>query len=875
MRKKITLSFISFLMVSLAGIAFSSWKLETVQSERITQTVKQDDIIENYSFSPDYNKDTGKNYTFYLFPSTLYLNDYIDYLEENSNLKPEELYGYIEPKFDESGDPVIGENGVMYESIINEKEGDAGYIHSLITQYNDVYLGTNMTAINQIYDSAYASSTDWNQKDYYTTGDISFNKCYIGDPVLDRTEFMSNYNANNGERYMNRNHHRYDRFGYWSTVGYMNGRYLPIKIQVDADFSSELYDLIAMNPYTGMGDSVSWYNYTFPCWSYVEHTENSYVLPSYAENIGGNTSIASSNALAAFNTYDLENYFDLMQNFDRYADSEGIIRLFPTFSNGKNSKLGTAGPAEKGGRDAVRLQADYAMDQNDTVYNDKYMYTFYTTDVCNAYANVNETDTKNIKIAMYSNLNFSNFSSLSLEVAWSFGICSWSGEWDRVYTISEEAIELIQRLFGEGNYNLYLMIGNNVLSRDNSVGTSSLKGMIDSSGYTSYFTSLKGKNLIVLDDIGTSKESDVTYLGTKNPNGYRPLLLCIEKVRSIKILTDIPTVPNESELQNQYVLNKMNFRFLGRDIYENYAGRDKIANMVSQTPLNKSCPYSYILRNVDFTESRSSHFQIRFQKGIDQTIRFSGTTGTTGDDPAPNIDIIYDAELTEDGSGRFSKEQRFVNAFGSGNNGYFETKEISVNSTDDQGNNVSVSEVMFQLKNEEMKGIYDFIIVYRPLAFSSDIDGRGLTFNAGYYVYVYRHTNVFLKVLAQDSVDGHQDGFTDHKSDEWESPNALLFQKEYPIGVHINSEDLTEVDGIQSEEYNWFPQSKTGDSLETCLNLYVDEWIKKNTESFKKEDVILRDHVSGAIVATYNSEGKLICENFRVRKNYVFYVAFR
>ncbi len=874
MRKRF--AFISSFIVLLAcvGMAFSSWYVLTTQTEKQSEKVLRDDIKENYSYSEGNKKIIMKQYTIYLFPSTIYLNDYLDYLEGTSSTKPEDLYGCLEPKYDLANNVVTDSNGntvYTFNTPTNSNNliGDQGYIKKVRSEtYNDLYLDRNA---NNVYDTYYSSNSEWNQANYYSIDGSTFNRCYIGDPELDKTQKMTNYNSDSGEKYLNRNQHRYDRFGFWSDTAYENGRFLPIKIDVDANFSYETFEKVSKKPYTSMGDSNGWYNYTFPSWVYVEHSNSNYYLPSFVNTIKNSDDNRKENIRGAFRSYDVARYFDLMKSFDLYADSDNVIRLFPIYSNGKNPNAGSN--VSHGGRDAVRMQAEYHQSSNSD-YDDKYIYTMYKAEQLDNYTESGVT-TSSIKVAMYSNLNINRYKSITYQIAWSYGSCSWGGDWPSFYKIEESVIEKIKNLYGDGLYNFYLFVGNSALSSNqssnNAIFTNLPEKIASSTGSDRIFTKLSGKVLITLDDLGSSTSSDLTYLGAKN-NGNnnvanRPIRLCIEKIRTIKIITGVDDNSSEQDIQNIYNNTSNVFRFINEDIYEIPAGNTIVNNINSATPLNQTYPYCYIIRNIDFTELSSKYLQVRLQRRYRKDLIVVGTDGPlTGNDPAPNTDIIFNpTKVAADDlqPGQFYAEQRFVNAFGSGDNGIFEPIFYTPDGSSD-------SQIFLKLKNEDMLGIYDFLLVYRP----TETKSKGHTFKKGIYIYAYRHTSLFLKILAND-IDQDDDGYCQHVTEKWTSDNALLFQKQYPIGVQVKATDLNEEQGYVSENYNsWCPVSQVNETLESCINNYVDNLpdIKNNNKS--KKDVIIRDHVTQSIIAYYTAEEKFVVNNFKSRKNYIFYVTY-
>lgn len=97
-------------VVSIATTtAFSYFVFDDISNSNaiIEEDIKVDNIEENYIFGRNENKFT--EYTIYLFPSTLYLKIYEDYLKGNTQTLPEDAFGYIEGKENIEG-------GVDYET---------------------------------------------------------------------------------------------------------------------------------------------------------------------------------------------------------------------------------------------------------------------------------------------------------------------------------------------------------------------------------------------------------------------------------------------------------------------------------------------------------------------------------------------------------------------------------------------------------------------------------------------------------------------------------------------------------------------------------------------------------------------------------------
>ncbi len=178
------------------------------------------------------------------------------------------------------------------------------------------------------------------------------------------------------------------------------------------------------------------------------------------------------------------------------------------------------------------------------------------------------------------------------------------------------------------------------------------------------------------------------------------------------------------------------------------------------------------------------------------------------------------------------------------------------------------------------------------------------THAAGFYMFAYRQTNVFLKILANDPKEYYQvpsdnenfnlNEFIIHSGSL--SKNMLLFQKEYALGASVRAGDINEGTPNYSNEYLDYTQPVKDYLLATCINTYVKEWMEKDTNAPKSvKRIVIRDHVTKAIVGYYKKvsptaqdlaehkedsyyieeDGSYYCiafDQFSIRKNYIFYI---
>ena len=107
--------------------------------------ITADNILENYEFGT--TKDLNEEYTYYFFPSTLYMELY------NSTRNPEDVFGYNEVILDDNGNPDLDESGQPQYNIVNSGikgvDGYSTYYDYLVGDLNDdkpeyyLYSGAN------------------------------------------------------------------------------------------------------------------------------------------------------------------------------------------------------------------------------------------------------------------------------------------------------------------------------------------------------------------------------------------------------------------------------------------------------------------------------------------------------------------------------------------------------------------------------------------------------------------------------------------------------------------------------------------------------------------------------------------------------------
>ena len=177
-------------------------------------SISADNILENYEFGkPDLNE----TYTYYFFPSTLYMELY------KNGQNPETVFGYNEVVLNDSGDPALTSDGQPMYNIVTENA-----VGVKDTSYN-TYYDYLVNSLNN-NPSYYLSNGDTASRDYPITtrqvrrtnsGDWNFEyKYYFGheyfeDPYVINNPYLEKYI--NGEN-------KYDDSQFYSSTPNASGR---------------------------------------------------------------------------------------------------------------------------------------------------------------------------------------------------------------------------------------------------------------------------------------------------------------------------------------------------------------------------------------------------------------------------------------------------------------------------------------------------------------------------------------------------------------------------------------------------------------------------------------------------------------------------
>lgn len=381
MKKKfaIIISILLTFLILIPTTGFSLWyfgensKTPETNNKSIT---KVDDIEENYNFSTDHSQD--KTYTIYLFPSSIYLKQYKDYLDKKTSVLPEYLFSLSSNEadslvctYDETNSSTsmsystssidVGRSGNNYINYIGNNYSSSNYSHLS----SDSVTITNADNVGYVKENYNYSREQFSSK--HGTYTYTYGSSYT-DAYSDLTDSRVTTDGRSS-RFNNKYIFEDDRFGYWSgrdaLSGNNTGRYSPVKITVDNSFNQYFYSLLP-TPSTSMGDgygntlngtfSDEWYNLTFSSWTYLTPSENEIFFDRYdlenrtsnADNLDFSKTTLKKQAnylLDGFKSLDVMQLFDLTRDLSEYADENGIIRLFPIFSNGKTYDITSDGIA--------------------------------------------------------------------------------------------------------------------------------------------------------------------------------------------------------------------------------------------------------------------------------------------------------------------------------------------------------------------------------------------------------------------------------------------------------------------------------------------------------------------------------------------------
>lgn len=856
--KTFLLSLIGIVAIATSSaFAYFIFSDEVNSSQVIEDKIKVDNIEENYVFGrEDY---VGKDYTIYLFPSTLYLEIYQDYLNEPSNIKPEDAFGYIEAIEDSSGnisykqtlkqsskgkyrDYVNNNNEYLDNSkrrVAQKGLGVMEYNKAEVYGYQIVYdleiNGIGESGLNGGHNarSDFGEKDDSNGKGVIPTN-TSWDDYYIDQNQLNGFDSgEDNYINFNTSKYNNRRHFKNDRFGFWPNLNYDEGRVLPQKIEVFESVSQEDFGKLTTNPWTSMGDKNGWYDLNFAMWVYVDFDSSG--NPIYPCTVDSGEPIE----LSLFKSKDVKQYFDINKSLSGFADKDGIIRLFPCFSNSK----GYGGSYSTGGRDAVRMDI-YDTNGNKT---DRYpMLYFDGTYDGTVIQGVSKTN-----ISYVTNVNINEkVGGIKISTDIAKGPGGWVGTWIDNYdeNAGKNVISYIKTNYGLGLYNFYLVIGDSTLNnekddKDIYSEFNDIKNINQTITSTNFFSKLYNKNLSFVCDPSdvtnrhiTYEELHTTILGRIYYTYYtRPYILLVEKVAEASFYSDLSTSYNTGEeLKNatEGQVSAPKFYNLNAKLYKAELNSEGAYQVKASSELTTNNSYIYLAQNVDLTETNEKLvMQIRFNNEYYNTQNGLYNLNPLGEGEA----LIFNPKVDTNGNFTFNDDAVFTNA-----GEWFKTSSIKITSSGETQNALTLTNF------EDNRGIYDIIIEYNKTS-------------SQFNVYTYRHTNIFIKLFENKVKIDENTGLAIHKNADGTDFNYLLWRKQYYLGVNMKASDTCDI------SFN-----STQITFQGAVESFINS--NSNTDGYTKQNLLIRDFVTDALIGyfDFDNTGNLVL-NLRVMKNYILY----
>lgn len=851
MFRKLRMFIISLTLVLIAtiGTAFSIFYFGELNFyvNDLDQQLRVDNVKENYTFGRD--EELDKEYTIYLFPSSLYSVIYRDYLDSNkTGVKPEDAFGYIEASL---------ENGKV---VYTAKE--TGEKQNTYKGYNNYYDFIRNLEENKYYIRTSDVKYNYNSNYYIDNSGNELNESGLGDPILVLNDKYKD------SHFKFKNQFRYDRFGAWGDLyaapklngeyikandSYEDvGRYLPQKLVVRQSATADYFSTYTMEPITSMGDASSegWYNIVFSSWTTFKLNENG----GY-ENLPYTNDQNKDFSLWPFLSGDIASYFDIMQNLDIYADGDNVIRLFPYFSNGKNYNISKP---SYGGRDGLKIRFN-----NKETSGEKYfMYNGNTLDSSNGLNSLgnNYSGLDTIHYAILSNITIdSNLYDTSdestnvfaVETDISAGRCAaWEGNWQNRFGTGNLGIvtELLSR-YGPGLYNFYVFVGDSGLANDNIWGPTDFNindiGELISTGNSNLtaFSELRNKKFISLGG-GTANHTytyETGFIFKTTHYVTRPFKLYAEKVSEGRLYNDLTNLyANSAELQqiidNNYN-SSYNFVMYTYPIHRIEEGADGSMS-VGNTNIIKNNPYVYLLRNVNFTDVENLYFQIRFSKTYIDNTSFELGKDTT-------MPVILNPK-NNNGSYTYNENQYFVPGREFFSQSFI---EFSDNTTSQEG---------FKLNNESYKGVYDILLIFNP---STSSDNQDV-----FHIYAYRHMINFIKVYEIGTeIKTDNDGLAIHTKDNGDPLDSQIWQGRANLGKYLDPSMKSSIPNSSGEVV----------TLQNALESYIESYIKSHPTygSYDFSKFYLRDYVTDQIVMYYDTNTKSwVTNNYVLLKNYLFIV---
>ena len=682
--------------------------------------------------------------------------------------------------------------------------------------------------------------------------------------------------------------YRNDRFGFWTSFYDWDdpnnssqarpqntaSRYLPIKITVNGNLTPDDMAKVIPSVSASTFDDHYWFDYTSNVWTYTK----------------ANTTTEYTTALGGFTAKDITNIFDIMQNPSKYAENN-VIRLYPVFSNGKNS--GSHDPTN-GGSDGIRAEFKYKEGATPTINNsllpDQTKLT-YAGGSGNSYTygvnyNLNYAILKNVELVKY------RYESIAFLATTTASPGGWGKNWTEIYRLNSDAINDFVDRYGAGLYTIYLFIGGRATNDDQGSipfsGTNIINHVTKDSEAGN---DLKDKHLMSIYDngkkmfVGTGNDGFKYIKGGDNIGPQaRPVGLTIEKVTNFRLVTDIPIREENGRPSNnqdwnaidesvhQGLLHAENF-IMADSVYElsleQFNKEDlTLGEITGNDRLDSDNPYIYVIQNADFRFVNNLYFQIRFSNDYIKDALEVRTNFKDVTDGSPQY-VAYEINNQLIKFQFQSGDEIFIDNVG----------PVESGDTARSG---------FKLKDYNARGIYDILLV-------SAKDTSGISSKHTLNMYINRHTNSFIKLFK-----GNPGTF------EYKDPEVIdsTFGTDF-VRHKLPSEDDDGQSRDPSSTLLWNGHTYLGEYLATNTsgtayirngekdeehengNLTFIQAVKNCLGITPGNDLIypIIDAVTGKAIAYYNSGvGRLFTSDgstadnshslnlFTIMKNYVLYI---
>ena len=919
------------LFVVSTGVGLSYWAFSVSANRDINSGVDVDNIYENYNVG---KPNQIPQFDMFVFPSSHYLAQY------KSNQNPEDLYGYMDVKLalDENGNPKVEEKYVPGKKfpnntdvtqmaleyckdidnnhIYDNSKGEISYIK--IKQNDFQYEGLYKNVTNNLFEKG----TNFNDWGIYSTAnenldnksdlnDLECNITYNGVNYTNLKDVPSETFSEEAKPYY-QTLNVDDRLGYWYEKNVEDGRFLPIKISFSGSITPDAFSTLVHNPRTDISDANGWHNFKFSNWVYCKDpNDKTYDIPR-----------------DAFSNYDKKNVFNVLNDLTTMANKESgkyVLRLFPTFSNGKDypsktgedvgreSPLSTKSDIElgKGYRDGIKIDLKTRnKNTGDISYSSRYFtfpggneqtflsnagvkYNYSVVNNFNINTNVEDITYVDFSSSLISYVNDSNIFVNRYKIDYS--------DWSNLK--KEQSFNNIknQNIFNTGDKNIYCFSTkelykteqeavdaiNNLIKEFEHVNLET--GLVTYIGNKNDFASRsfvpvtlnETTNQKIISTV-SSQESDNhdSFAGSKN-HWYHAYAFFFERILDFKVITDVPannvsvgkstTHPEldayeeiiDGGIKQHYIDNYTRSRNL---VYENrhyYKGERNGVNFIP----DKDSQGNPILENDTY----------RFIYKID-LLDLNNISHLFFGIRLAKEDLGFDIHYNLDPLGKNISQNRYLyETLATLKSG--DSPEIKYDSSLFVNASMYLENIMFRnKKGDELEGfkvkelpegqgkpngLYSIILVYAPK--------ENIPFN--FDVYVYKSTNLFVKIFDEKPSlygpeGGDREGFINHYDGQY-------YQKDYDTGMYL-------------KDFHEYKNNKTG-QVSTLTELFKEictkreNYIVSNTDpnykkGYKDSNSIyyLIDSVTKVIASKIDmktGEAKVSTDSIlMVTENHVLYV---